>query len=82
MRKIKNEDLAELLMQVRFAPAKQRQKQLGRAEELLDIIEKDKEYPFEFVCFKITGYRPEEKQGIGLSGVMSWRRTCGFLSGS
>jgi RNA polymerase primary sigma factor len=63
MRKIKDEDLAGLLMQVRFAPAKQRQKQLGRAEELLDIIEKDKEYPFEFVCFRITGYRPEEKSG-------------------
>ena len=37
MRKIKDEDLAGLLVQVRFAPAKQRQKQLGRAEELLDI---------------------------------------------
>jgi len=71
MRKIKDEDLAGLLMQVRFAPAKQRQKQLGRAEELLDIIAKDKpfdkaqdrEYPFEFVCFKITGYRPEGNVG-------------------
>lgn len=60
MRKIKNEDLAGLLMQIKFAPAKQRRKQLDRAEELLDIIEKDKDYPFEFVCYKITGYRPEE----------------------
>ena len=63
MRKIKDEDLAGLLVQVRFAPAKQRQKQLGRAEDLLDIIDKDKEYPFEFACFKITGYRPEEGAG-------------------
>jgi RNA polymerase primary sigma factor len=63
MRKIKNEELAQLLMQVRFAPAKQRQKQIDKAEELLDIIERDKEYPFEFVFFKITGYRPEEKSG-------------------
>jgi RNA polymerase sigma factor (sigma-70 family) len=63
MRKIKDEDLARLLMQVRFAPAKQRQKQLGRAEELLDIIEKNKEYPFEFVCYRITGYRPEGNTG-------------------
>jgi RNA polymerase primary sigma factor len=66
MRKIKNEDLAELLMQVKFAPAKQKQKQLGRIEELLDIIEKDKQYPFEFVCYKITGYRPQERSASHL----------------
>jgi RNA polymerase sigma factor (sigma-70 family) len=29
----------------------------------LDIIEKDKEYPFEFVCFKITGFRPKGDAG-------------------
>jgi RNA polymerase primary sigma factor len=63
MRKIKDEDLAGLLMQVRFAPARQRQKQLGRAEELLDIIERNKEYPFDFVCYRITGYRPEGNTG-------------------
>jgi RNA polymerase primary sigma factor len=58
MRRIQNPDLAQLLMQVRFAPPKQRKKQIDSAEELLDTIEKDKEYPYEFVCFKITGYRP------------------------
>jgi RNA polymerase sigma factor (sigma-70 family) len=81
MRKIKNEEMAQLLMQVRFAPARQRQKQLDRAEELLSIIEQDKpfgkassvanamedrqdrEYPFEFICYKITGYRPEGDAG-------------------
>jgi RNA polymerase sigma factor (sigma-70 family) len=63
MRRIRNEELAELLVQVRFAPARQRRKQIDRAEQLLDIIEKDKEYPFEFVCFKITGFRPNEDAG-------------------
>jgi RNA polymerase primary sigma factor len=58
MRQIKNPDLAQLLMEVRFAPPRQRKKQVDNAEQLLGIIEKDKEYPFEFVCFKITGYRP------------------------
>lgn len=56
MRKIKNQDLAQLLMQLRFTPQKKRQKQLDSAEKLLAIIDKDKEYPFEFVCFKITGH--------------------------
>ncbi|MGD0077599.1 MAG: sigma-70 family RNA polymerase sigma factor [Sedimentisphaerales bacterium] len=63
MRKIKNEELAQLLMEVRFAPPGQRQKQIDRAEQFLDIIEKDREYPFEFVCFKITGFRPKGEVG-------------------
>ena len=57
MRQIQNDSLAQLLMQLRFTPQKQRRKQLDSAEELLAIIDKDKEYPFEFVCFKITGFR-------------------------
>ena len=52
-----------MLVQVWFAPARQRQKQIDRAEQLLDIIEKDNEYPFEFVCFRITGFRPAEAAG-------------------
>jgi RNA polymerase primary sigma factor len=59
MRKIQNQDLAGLLTQARFAPPRQRKKQVDNAERLLDIIEQGKEYPYEFVCFKITGYRPD-----------------------
>ena len=58
-------------MQVRFAPPVKRLRQVENAEQLLDIIEKDKpfdkaqdkEYPFEFVCFRITGFRPNEDAG-------------------
>ena len=50
-------------MQARFAPPAKRQKQVEGAEQLLAIIEKDKEYPFEFVCFRITGFRPEAEAG-------------------
>jgi RNA polymerase sigma factor (sigma-70 family) len=59
MRRIKNQDLAQLLVQLRFAPQKHRRKQLDAAEKLFAIIEPDKEYPFDFVCFKITGYHPQ-----------------------
>ena len=59
MRKIKNTNLAQLLMQLRFTPQKKRRKQLDSVEKLLAIIEKDKEYPFEFVCFRITGFHPK-----------------------
>lgn len=63
MRQIKNENLAQLLMQFRFTPQKQRQKQLDEADKLLMLIEKDKSYPFEFVCFRITGFRPKGASG-------------------
>jgi len=59
MRPIKDPNLAQLLMQLRFMPQRQRRKQLDAAERLYALIEKDKEYPFEFVCFRITGYHPK-----------------------
>jgi len=46
-------------MQLRFTPEKKRRKQLDAAEKLFAIIDKDKEYPFEFVCFRITGFHPK-----------------------
>jgi len=58
MRQIKDPNIAQLLMQLRFTPQKQRRKQLDAAERLFASIEKDKEYPFEFVCFRITGFHP------------------------
>jgi len=59
MRQIKNQKLAQLLAQLHFTPQKHLRKQLDSAEKLLAIIKADKEYPFDFVCFHITGYQPE-----------------------
>jgi len=56
MRRVKSQNLAQLLMQLRFTPEKKRRKQLEAAEKLFGIIDKDKEYPFEFVHFGITGF--------------------------
>jgi len=63
MRQIKNPNLAQLLVQLRFTPQKQRRKQLDSAEKLLAIIDKDREYPFEFVCFRITGFHSKGIRG-------------------
>ena len=46
-------------MQLRFTPEKKRRKQLDSAEKLATVIDKDKEYPYEFVCFRITGFQPK-----------------------
>ncbi len=59
MKRIQNPILAQLLMEIRFAPSKQHAKQLDSAEKLLSIIDKNRDYPYEFVCFQITGYRPK-----------------------
>lgn len=60
MRKIKNQSLDQLLVQLKFTPEKKRLKQLEAAEKLFTIIDRDKEYPFEFVFFRITGFHPTE----------------------
>jgi len=59
MRQIKNQNLAQLLIQLRFTPEKKRRKQLDSAEKLFTLIDKDKQYPFEFICFRITGFSPQ-----------------------
>ncbi|MBA7662043.1 RNA polymerase sigma factor RpoD [subsurface metagenome] len=59
MRKIKSQSLAQLLLQLRFTPENKRRTQLDAAEELYAVVEPDKEYPFEFVFFRITGFHPK-----------------------
>jgi RNA polymerase sigma factor (sigma-70 family) len=48
------------LAQLRFASQKQCLKQLEAAEKLLAIIDRNREYPFDFVCFRITGFQPKD----------------------
>jgi RNA polymerase primary sigma factor len=60
MRQIQSPNIAQLLMQMHFVPTGKRRKQLAGAEKLLEIIDKNKEYPWEFVCFRITGFVPKE----------------------
>ncbi len=56
MRKIKSPNLAQLLMQLRFTPEAKRHTQLAAAEKLFCLIEEGKQYPYDFVCFHITGF--------------------------
>ncbi len=55
--------MAQLLMQLRFTPEKKRRKQLDAAERLFDVIDPEKEYPFEFVFFRITGFNLKNPDG-------------------
>jgi len=59
MRKIKNHNLAQLLMQLRFTPEKKRRNELEAAEKLYALVDETKRYPFDFVCYHITGFYPK-----------------------
>jgi len=54
--------------QVRFAPPTRRLEQLARAERLLAEIDLTKNYPFQFVYFRITEYRPETYPDLLIPG--------------
>ncbi|MBL8821149.1 MAG: sigma-70 family RNA polymerase sigma factor [Planctomycetia bacterium] len=45
--------------QVRFAPVEKRLGQLDRIEKLLTEIIPGKQYPYQYVCFRITGFRTD-----------------------
>ncbi len=45
--------------QTRYAPRERRLEQVERAEQLLGEIEGAKRYPYEYLCYRITGFRPD-----------------------
>jgi len=61
-------EIADLAKQMTFLAKEVRAKQLERAERLVCLLEPEKSYPYEFVCFQITGYRPQSELGENLRG--------------
>ena len=54
--------------QARFVPRERRLEQIDRAEQLLGEIEVHKKYPYEYLCYRITGFRPEGAPALVLEG--------------
>jgi len=54
--------------QARYAPKERRLEQLERAEQLLGEIDQSKVYPYDYLCFRITGFRPEGRTALTLEG--------------
>jgi RNA polymerase sigma factor (sigma-70 family) len=54
--------------QVRFAPPARRLEQLARAERLLADIDPAKQYPYQFVCYRITEFRPDSYPDLLIDG--------------
>ena len=51
--------VSELLKQLRYAPEKTRLRQMDATEQLVAEIDPTRNYPQDFIVFRITGYRPE-----------------------
>ncbi len=54
--------------QVRFAPPARRLANLARAEKLLAEIDPSKQYPYQFVCFRVTEFRPDSYPDLLFEG--------------
>ncbi len=68
MAKFNHPLMAELTHQLTLSPTRLRLKQLDAAEHLVQLIEPEKNYPYDFVCHRITGYRP--KHGVPQRGML------------
>ena len=53
----------------RFAPKDRHLQQIDRAEALLGEIKDETRYPFDYLCYRVTGYRPEASSDLVLEGA-------------
>lgn len=54
--------------QVRFAPRDKKVEQVDRAEKLLTELEPQRNYPYDYLCFRITDFRPESFANVKIKG--------------
>ncbi len=54
--------------QVRFAPRDKRVEQVNRTEQLLGEMDDGRVYTYEYLCFRITKYRPDSYPDLKLTG--------------
>jgi RNA polymerase primary sigma factor len=81
MTTFKNPALKQLTdQQVRFAPPARRLDQLHRAERLLAEIDPARLYPYQFICFRLTEYRPNSYPDLLIGGEDLKHDLCLFIS--
>src|SRR5688572_8320198 len=54
--------------QVRFAPRDKKIDQVNRAEDLLNELDPQRKYSYEYLCYRITDFRPESYPNLKLTG--------------
>ncbi|MCH7571444.1 MAG: hypothetical protein IH891_00860 [Planctomycetes bacterium] len=60
--------IEDLYRQLQYAPAETRIKQMNAAEQLVEDIDPVRNYPEDFIIFRVTGYRPRFKDDAMLVG--------------
>src|SRR5438874_3072777 len=66
--------------QVRFAPPARRLAQISQAEKLLTEIDPSKNYPYQFVCYRLTDYRPTSYPDLVIDGAALIHDLCLFMT--
>ena len=54
--------------QVRFAPREKKIEQIQRAEKLLAELDPGRTYSYEYLCYRITDFRPESTPNTLMTG--------------
>ncbi len=54
--------------QVRFAPREKKLEQVDQAEKLLNELDPERTYTYQYVCFRITSFRPDSYPDLKFSG--------------
>ncbi|MCA8991683.1 MAG: sigma-70 family RNA polymerase sigma factor [Planctomycetaceae bacterium] len=60
--------LRQLTEQLRYSPVERRVEQVDRAEQLYYRISDDSTYPYQDLCERITGFRPEKYPDLKIDG--------------
>ncbi|MEM9186213.1 MAG: sigma-70 family RNA polymerase sigma factor, partial [Planctomycetota bacterium] len=71
MQRAYNTDVIDRLrrQQSRYAPRDKRLEQIEAAEQLIAELEPAKQYPYDYVCYRVTGIRPETDAGVNMTGA-------------
>ena len=69
MARWRDEKIADLARQLTYSPADKRRLQLSAAIDLATHLDPARSYPWEFILFRITGFRPTEPIEHTLGGV-------------
>jgi RNA polymerase primary sigma factor len=62
--------LGPLILQLRFEPSHTLLEQSFRAEHLIKLIDATHQYPYDFICYKLTDFKPKEiREPLLISGA-------------
>ena len=68
MKSFRCTEIAQLMHELTLSPRRHRLRQLSGISRAIELIDPKREYPYSFVCFQITGYRPRRTDDVLLDG--------------